>query len=56
MFGCAAYRGGENVANVAYRQDFKADSAEAARTVTPIGEYVLKNAFEPELAKAPIAA
>jgi len=39
-----------------YRQDFKADAAEAAGTVTPIGEYVLKNAFEPAAAQAPTAA
>ena len=27
-------------------QDFKSDAAEAADTITPIGGYVLKTAFE----------
>lgn len=35
-------------------QDFKADSAEAANTITPIGGYVLKNAFEQN--KTPVDA
>lgn len=39
-----------------WSEDFKADAAEAAGTVTPIGEYVLKNAFEPAAAQAPTAA
>jgi len=37
-----------------WSEDFKADSAEAANTITPIGGYVLKNAFEQN--KTPVDA